>query len=70
MKIVNKYNQTIRKEDLDVGIEYTITGMKCVATKYGNKVVITIHFKGEMVDLLVPKPFDSKAADLEKELQK
>ena len=46
-------------------MEYTITRMKCVTTKYGNKVVITIDFKGEMVNLLAPRHFDSKAADLE-----
>ena len=44
MKMKNKYSWTIRKEDLDIGMEYMITGMKCVTTKYGNKLVITIHF--------------------------
>ena len=31
----NKYNRTIRKEDSDIGIEYTVKGMKYVTTKYG-----------------------------------
>ena len=44
MKMENKYNRTIRKEDLDIGTEYTITGMKCVTTKYGIKLVITLRF--------------------------
>ena len=35
--MVNKYNRTIRKEDLDIGMEYTITGMKCVTNKFGKK---------------------------------
>ena len=26
----NKYNRTIRKEDLDIGMEYTIKAMNCV----------------------------------------
>ena len=43
MKIENKYKYlTIRKEELDIGMEYTISGMKCVTTKYENKLVITI----------------------------
>ena len=29
-KIENKYNRTIRKEDLDTGMEYTMTGMQCI----------------------------------------
>ena len=29
--------------------------MKCVATKYGKKLVITIDFKGEMTHLFAPK---------------
>ena len=41
MKMVYKCNRTIRKEDLDIGMEYTITGMKCITTKYGNKLLIT-----------------------------
>ena len=66
MKIENKYNRTIRKQDLDIGREFTITGMKCVTTKYGKKIVIIIDFKGEMVELFAPKRFYSKAADIEK----
>ena len=42
MNIENKYNQTIRKEDLDIGMEYMITAMKCVTTEHGNKLVIII----------------------------
>ena len=70
MKTVNKQNRTIRKEDLDIGMEYTITGMKCVTNKFGKKPAITIHFIGEMVDLFAPKRFDCKAADLIKKLKK
>ena len=54
-KMENKYNQTIRKGKLDIGMDYTITGMKCVTTKYGKRLVIFIDFKGEMVDLFAPK---------------
>ena len=66
----NKYNRTIRKEDLDIGMENTIKAMKFVTTKYWSKIVIIIDFKGEMVDLFALKRFNSKAADLEKKLQK
>ena len=46
MKMENKYNQTIRKQNLDIGIEYTIKAMKCVIAKYGNKlVIITLKMK-------------------------
>jgi len=60
MKIENKYNRTIRKEDLDTRMEYTIKTLKYVTTKYVNKLVITIDFKGEMViylslSILIPK---------------
>ena len=67
MKVKN--NQTIRKEDLVIGMEYTTTGIKCFTTKYGKKIVIIINFKGEMVDLFASKRFDSNAADLERHLQ-
>ena len=33
----NKYNRTIRKEELDIGMEYTMIGMKWVTNKYGKK---------------------------------
>ena len=56
------------KEDLDIGIEYAIKGMKCVTTKYGREILIIIDFKSEMVDTFAPKRFDSKAADYKKEL--
>ena len=68
-KMENKYSQTIKKEGLDIGREYTIKGVKCFTTKYGKKIVIIIDLKGEIVDLLAPKRFDSKAADLEKKLK-
>jgi len=55
MKMVYKCNRTIRKEDLDIGMEYKITVMKCVTTKDRSKPVIAINFKGEMVDLFSPK---------------
>jgi len=70
MKMEKKYNRTTRKEDLDIGMEYTIKEMKCITTKYGKKLVITIDFKAEIVDLFVTKRFDSKAADLQKKLTK
>lgn len=70
MKVENKYNRTVKKEDLDIGIEYTIKAMKNVVTKYGNKLVIIINFEGEMVDIFAPKRFDSKAADFEKKFKK
>ena len=50
-KIKDKRNRTIRKEHLVIGMEYTMNGMKCVTPKYGNKLGISIDFKGEMVDL-------------------
>ena len=66
IEMENKYNRTVWKEDLDIGIECTIKGMKCVTAKYGEKIVIIIDFKGEMVNLFATKYFDSKAADLVK----
>ena len=50
---------------MDLGVCYETKAMKCVKTKYGNKLVITVDFKGEEV---APKRFDSKAADFEKKL--
>ena len=52
MKIENKYNQNIIKDDLDTGTEYAIKAMKRIKTKHGNKVVITINLKGEVVLIL------------------
>ena len=37
MKMENKYNRTIRKEELDTGMEYIITGLKCVSTNMERK---------------------------------
>ena len=66
MKMENKYYQIIGKEDLDIGMEYTIKAMKCVTTKYRKKIVIIIVSKCEMVDLLAIKRFVSKASDLKR----
>ena len=66
MEIENKYNRTSRKEDLVIEMGYTITGTKCVTTKYGKKLVIIIDLKGEMGGLFAPKSFDAKSAYLEK----
>ena len=66
MKMKNKYYRTIRKEDLDIGMEDKIIGKKCVTTKNGKKLVIIMDFKEEIVDIFVPICFDSKAAGLEK----
>jgi len=66
----NKCDQTIRKKASDIEMEHTILGMKCGTTNYGNTLVITIDFKGEMVVLFAPKRFDSKAADVEKKFEK
>jgi len=68
MRIENKNNRTSRKEDLDIRMEYTITGKTCV-TKYGSKIVITIDVEGEMADRFTPNRFLSKRADLEKEFK-
>ena len=70
MKMENKYNRNISMEHLDIGMENTIIGMKCVTSKYGKKLVVTIDFKSEIVDLFAPKRFDTKAADLEKQFKK
>ena len=70
MQNENGYNRTIRKDNLDIRMEYMITGMKCVRTRNGNKLVITIDFEGEMGWSIAPKRFDSKAADLLKKLKK
>ena len=66
----DKYKRTIRKEDLDIGIEYTIKGIKYNTTKCGKTIVIIIDFICEMNDLFAPKRFDSKAGDLEKKPKK
>ena len=52
MKVENKYNRTIRKEDLVIGLEYTIKAMKSATAKYGKKIVIFIDFKGGTVGKL------------------
>ena len=70
MKGENKYNRTVRKENLEIGMEYTIKEIKFVATKYGKKIVIIIDSKGEMVYLFAPKRFNNKAADLEMKILK
>ena len=70
MVMVNKCNWTFRKDDIDTGMEYTVTGMKCVTTINGKKLVVIIHFKDEMVGLCTPKRFNSKAAGLEKKMRK
>ena len=44
--------------------------MKCVTTKYEKKLIITISFKGEAVDIFTPKRLDSKAAEFENKLKK
>jgi len=48
----NKYNRTIRKEDLDIGMECTITGMKYITTEFGKKLVIIIDFKSDLLLIL------------------
>ena len=58
----NKCDRTIQKEDLDLGMEYTIKGMKCVITKYRRKIVIITDFKSKIVYLFALKRFNSKAA--------
>ena len=60
MKMINKYSRTIRKKDLNMGMEYTITGMKYVKTKCGNKLDITIHYERKWsiclpLSVLIPK---------------
>ena len=69
MKTKNKDNWITRKEDLDTRMEYTITVMKLVTTKYRKKIAFIIDSKDEMVDLFAPKRFDSKAADFENKLK-
>jgi len=59
-KNVNKYNRIIRKKDLVIEMEYTITRTKCIKTTYGNRLVITIHFTCEIIDLCAPKLLVSK----------
>ena len=41
MQIYIKYDRTIKKEYLDIGMEYMIKAMKRVTTKYGKKIVIS-----------------------------
>ena len=45
MEIENKYDRTKRKEDLDIGMEYTIKAMKCVTTKYEKKSLSLLILK-------------------------
>jgi len=65
-----KYNRNVRKEDLDIEMEYVIAEMECLTTRYGKKIAIIIDFKGVMVCIFAPKRFDSKAADIENKLKK
>ena len=69
MKLDNKYNRTIKKEDLDTGMEYTIKGIKYFTTKYAEHINIIIDFEDKFVDLFVPKHFDSTAADPDKKFK-
>jgi len=50
-------------------MEYIIKVMKCVATKYEEKTILTIDFESEIVDLFATKGCDSTAADFEKHLK-
>ena len=45
IKMENKYNRTISKEDLDIGMEYMIKTLKFVPTKSGKKIVIILISK-------------------------
>ena len=45
MKMENKYNRTVRKEDLDIIMDYTIKAMKCFTTKYEKKLVSLLILK-------------------------
>ena len=51
-------------------MECTITAIKCFTAKYWIKVVITINFKGQAVDIFAPKQFYFTAADFEKKFKK
>ena len=66
MKMENKYNRTIRKEDLDSGMEYTIPGMKCIKLNTERNSLSLVIL---MVDLFVPRRVDSKAVDFEKKFK-
>ena len=66
----NKYNRTIRKEDLDNGTENAITGTKYVSKKYGNKLVIIISYKDERFDLFSPKCFIPRQLTSKRNLEK
>ena len=65
MKMENKYNLTVKKESMDLGNANEIETIKCLRTKHGSKLDITINFKGETVDLYAPLWFDSAEADFE-----
>ena len=45
MKGENKFNRTVKKEDLDIEMEYAIKGMKCLITKYGKKLLSLLILK-------------------------
>ena len=44
MKMESNYNRATRKEDINIGMEHTITEMKCVTTKQWKRLVIIPDF--------------------------
>ena len=57
MKMVDKYNRTIRKEDLDIKRKHTITGMKCVTTKYGKNSLLLLILKARKKIIWIFRPY-------------
>ena len=57
MNIKNRWHRTIRtlSEELDIGMESTVKTVKYVTNKYGNKLDITVNFKGKTVAIFTPK---------------
>jgi len=45
MKLKNKYNRTIKKQDLDTGMEYTINGINFLQLNMESKSILLLILK-------------------------
>ncbi len=61
---MNKYNETIRKEELVLGLKYTIVKMRIAKTKYGDKLVVVINHNDKPCDLFITQKYNAIANEL------
>ena len=61
---INKYNETIKKESLVLGLKYNVYKMRIAKTKYGDKLIVVIHHNNKLCDLFIPQRYNSIANEL------